>query len=433
VETSSTKLQISNKPEIRNPKLPIPSAVCRILPAACCLLLIAGVLRCVRQAVSPSARPVRIFVTDASLERLPLYAAAVKAHQAISPTIWLVTGDPFGDNSLRTLSDGAAQVTLLGRSGVDAVVMTPEWLSFGLPRLNEMVSNGRYYSLSASLLDAAGQTIGHPFMVKKSGSAVLAVTGIALDSADVLTHLAGVRYAPPGPAVGRATTLMRQRADLVGVMVEPRSTGSSRGADFTVNVGASGEFAMTPSGDTGRINCYDVSPDAGRLTARTADLGRLKPDTTVERLLDSVRTAADSLAARTIPLPSSLLDAAHLDSTLVQGVLAAKLADGFMCDSLFNPAFREPKDVGTLIALLRDPRRLAILAVTGEVLRSWPGELALRPGLSRSALSASLTYRIATTVDYLQRHPQMATPGFELSSRPFWTMCLDILESGRVK
>jgi hypothetical protein len=372
-------------------------------------------------------------VTDARLDRFPLYAAAVRARQEVNPTIWLVTGDPFADNSLTALSDGAAQVTLLNRSGVDAVVLTPDWLSFGLPRLSEMVSKARYYVLSASLLDAAGQTIGHPFMVKRSGSAVLAVTGVALDSVNVLTHLAGVRYAAPGLAAGKAIMLMRQRADLVGVMVEPRTNGSAWGTDFTVNVGGSGDLAMIPSADTGRINCYDVSANASRLTAKTVDLGQLKPDTAVARLLDSVMTASESIAARNIPLPTGPWDAGRLSNKLVQGVLAAKLADGFLCDSLFVAGFKEPRDVGTLVAVLRDPGRLAILPVRGDTLAGWPADMVLRPGLTRAKLSRGQTYYVATTVDYLQRHPQMAKAGFELTSRPFWTICLDILESGLVK
>jgi len=388
---------------------------------------------CARRAARPSDRPVRIFVTDARLERFPVYVAAVRARQLVSPTIWLVTGDPFADNQLKNLSDGGAQVSLLNRAGVDAVVLTPAWLSFGLPRLGEMVSKSRFYALSASLLDASGLTIGQPFMVKKSGSAVLAVTGIALDSANVLTRLAGVRYSAPGLAEGKAITLMRQRADLVGVMVEPRSADPGWHADFTVNSGASGGFAMTPSDDPGRINCYDVSADAGHLTAKTTDFSQFKPDPSVARLLDSLRTAAESLAARSIPLPRGPWDAKRLSSTLVQGILADGLADGFLCDSLFVADFREPKDVGTLISLLRDPGRLAILTVQGGVLAGWPGELDLRAGLTRTGLTRTLTYRVATTTDYIRRHQQIATAGFELASRPFWTMCLDILESGRVK
>jgi len=393
----------------------------------------AGSLQCARRALTPSERPVRIFVTDARLDRFPLYAAAVEAQQAVSPTIWLVTGDPFADRSLAVLTDGAAQVSLLTRCGVDAVVLTPGWLSFGLPRLNAMVSKGRYYSLSASLLDAAGQTIGHPFMVRKSGSAVLAVTGLALDSTNVLNRLSGVRYVAPGLAAGKAIALMRQRADLVGVMVEPRSNGSTWGADFSVNVSVSGAFAMTSSEDTGSVNCYDVNADASRLTARTLDLGQFEPDTAVARLLDSIGAAADSVAGRSIRLPRSPWDAGRLSSTLVQGVLAAKIADGFLCDSLFVRDPREPKDVGALVATLRDPGRLAILPVRGDMLSGWPEQLVLRPGLSRARLSRVLTYYVATTVDYLQRHPEMVLPGLELSSRPFWTMCLDILESGRAK
>ncbi len=391
-----------------------------------------GSLQCVRQAVSPTARPVRIFVTDARLDRFPLYAAAVKAQQKVRPTIWFVAGSPFEDSRLAVLTDGAAQVTLLSRAGVDAVVLTPEWLAYGLPRVNEMIASARFYALSASLLDA-GQTIGHPFMVKRSGAAVLSATGLALDSSNVLTHLAGVRYAAPGFAAAKTLTLMRQRADFVGVMVEPRSTGSAWGADFTVNVSASGKFVMTPSEDASRVNCYDLSGDARRLTARTADFDRVKPDSITLQLLESIRSASGSMAARSIPLPRSRWTPERLSNILVQGVLTAKLADGFLCDSLFVSDFEEPKDVGALVTLLRDPGRLAILKVQGDVLSGWPEELALRPGLSRAKLSSGLTYRVATTVDYLQRHPGMAMSGFELSSRPFWTICLDILESGEVK
>jgi hypothetical protein len=150
-------------------------------------------------------------------------------------------------------------------------------------------------------------------------------------------------------------------------------------------------------------------------------------------LFDSLKVAADSIAGRSIVLPPGLEDAGRMAAALTNGVLAQKLADGFMCDSLFVTDFRPPRDVGDLVGLLRDPGRLAILAVAGDALAGWPKELVLRLGLSRTALSRGLTYRIATTVDYLQRNPQMAAAGFELSPRPFWTICRDILESGQVK
>jgi hypothetical protein len=407
--------------------------VTRLLLAACCVLWVTGSLQCVRRAVNPSARPVRIFVTDASLDRFPAYAAEVRARQAISPTVWLVTGDLFADEPLAVLSDGAAQLALLNRAGADAVVLTPDWLSFGLPRLGQMVSQARFYALSASLLDATGSTLGHPFMVRKSGSAMLALTGLALDSSNVLTRMTGVRYAAPDFAASKALALMRQRADFVGVMVEPRASGPAWGADFTVNSGASGQFSLTPSDSPNQISCYDVSVDAGRVSQKTSDLDQLKLDSTVALVLDSIRKAVDSVAGHGLSLPRGPWTPERLSGVLVKGLLAAKLADGFLCDSLFVAGFKEPKDVGTLISLLRDPGRLAVLPVTGDVLSGWPKELVLRPGLSRSALSRALTYRIATTVDYLHRNPKMVMPGFELSPRPFWTICRDILESRRVK
>ncbi|MBN2464707.1 hypothetical protein JXD38_03665 [candidate division WOR-3 bacterium] len=383
--------------------------------------------------MSPSERPVRIFVTDARLDRMPLYAAAVKARHAVSPTIWLVTGDLFADKSLAALSEGAAQQAVLSRAGVDAVVLTPTWLSLGLHRVNEIVAGGRYYSLSASLVDTSRQAIGQPFMVKKSGPAVIAITGIALDSANVFTHLVGVRYVSPGMAAGMAFALMRQRADLIGVMAEPYSAGSAWGADFAVNRDTSGAFTMTASNDSGFVNCYDVSADAGHITAKTTGLGLYEPDSDLVQVVDSVRAVADSVAARSILLPDGASDGGQLGSVLIQGVLAAGLAEGFLCDSLFVADFKEPQDVGSLVSLLRDPGRLALLSVQGEELAGWPEELVLRPGLTRAGLTRGQTYRVATTVDYLQRHREMVQSGFVLTARPFWTICLDILESGAVK
>jgi hypothetical protein len=226
--------------------------------AVLCVLLAVALLSCGRPVLSASERPARIYVTDSRLDRLPLYAAAVKARQAVSPTIWLVTGDPFADKLLAALSDGAAQEAVLGRAGVDAMVLTPEWLSFGLPRLNEIVGKGRYYALSSSLVDASNQTIGQPFMVKRSGPAAIAITGIALDSTSVLIHLAGVRYVAPGMAAGKSFALMRQRGDLVGVMVEPHGSGTGWGADFTVNLDTSGATLSPP----GVSRCRTV----GRMT-----------------------------------------------------------------------------------------------------------------------------------------------------------------------
>jgi len=133
---------------------------------------------------------------------------------------------------------------------------------------------------------------------------------------------------------------MRQRADLVGVMAEPHSAGSAWRADFAVNVSGSGQFVMNPSGDASRVNCYDVSSNAARLTASAVDLGRLDPDSAVVRLLDSIMTAAGSLAARAIPSPRIPWTRDRLSDRLSDGVLVAGQADGFLCDRCSSPISR---------------------------------------------------------------------------------------------
>lgn len=392
-------------------------------------LCFAGLPGCARPSMRPSARRIRVFVTDADLARLPTYAAAVKSQERTGPTLWLIAGEPHLDRLLTALSDGAAAMELLNRAGVDAVVLTPSWLAWGLPRLSQMVAQARFYLLSASLEDAAGGTLGHPFLVKKQGLAILALTGVALDSTNVLLRLWGVRYTSPEYSARKTLALMRQRADLVGVMAEPRASGGPWGADFAVNLDLPGHPAPSPSPE--RLNWYDVSVDAGRITRGSLELTRISPDPAVAQALDSVQRAVEESANQ--ELPRAPWTPIRLREVLVKGLLSSRIADGFLCDSLFVSNSAVLTNLGSLVNLLRDPGRLALLSVTGDALVAWPPELELGPGLSRSALSSGLTYRLATTVEYLRRHPELAASGFELSARPLWTMGREILESGQVK
>jgi hypothetical protein len=159
--------------------------------------------------------------------------------------------------------------------------------------------------------------------------------------------------------------------------------------DFTVNTSTSNGFEVNPSDDTARINCYDVKPDAGRLTGTTVGIVQIKPDSSVARVLDSVRAQTDSLAACIIPPPTVPWDPERLAGALIQGVLAAKLADGFLCDSLFVSDFRAPDDVGALVGAANPAasRRLSsICSVTpnwpNRVLNSLPGRSGQSAGTS---------------------------------------------------
>jgi len=384
----------------------------------------------------PARTDVCVIVTEARLDRLATYAALARTRRAAGPTLWFVTGRLFDDSRLAALTDGSAQVALLNKAAVDAVCLTPDWLRFGLPRLGRLVSDARFYVLSSNLLDSAGRSLGQSMFVRRIGWNGVAATGAALDSSDIALRADGVRYVSPAFACNKVSALMRQRADFVGVIIEPNASAEGLGVDFGVNSQMFNGFAMPPSEDPGRVFYYGLKFQGTGVNPRSLtvdDLVGIDADSGVVLTLDSLRLVADSLAARAIPSPRVPRTRGRLNDELVRGVLAEKLSDGFLCDSLFVSDFKEPKNVGALVDLLRDPGRLAVLLVPGEVLRSWPTELVLRPGLSRSALSRVKSYRIATTVDYLQRNPRLADLGFELSDRSLWTICLDILESGQAK
>jgi hypothetical protein len=380
-----------------------------------------------------------VVVTGSRMDRLPASAAVVKAQRATGPLIWCLTDPLFADRRLSVLTDGEAQVELLNRAGVDAVALSPEWLSFGLPRLSQLLQKARFYVLSCNLLDTANQSLAHPFMSRRAGAAVVALTGVSLDSTDITRYLTGVKYSAPDYASRKSSALMRQRADYAGTVVTPCGSVPGWGMDFTVNAATTAGFSMKPSSDSLAIARYQVDfrgRQADRAAAVASGIAGAEPDTSVSLCLDSIMARVDSVAARPLPKPARPWTRERLKRRLADAVLAEGELDGLVLDSLFLPGFSEPRDVGAVLGLLRDARRPALLRLTASQVRVMDAavtELAFRPGLTSSRLAGKKTYRLACTQAWLREHPDWARSGFDLLAKPLWTMAVEILESEQVR
>lgn len=264
----------------------------RLALALAAVCLVADFTGCAANRNRPPAATLAIYVTQYDTGLLAIEATAVRQRRAIEPALWLVTGDVIGESPADRTGAASRAEALLDAAGVDAVLLTPGWLALGRPSLDRFLTAARFYVLGANLVDSSGRTLGHELMVKKAGSARVGVAGIWLDSAKVRST--GARFVAPEFATRRIEPVLRQRADVVGLLAGPRGTVEGWGVDFVAGAEAGRALTAQPSSTAGRIRRVDARLSGGVLTKLTAieqDISRLMPDSLVLRVLDSIRSA----------------------------------------------------------------------------------------------------------------------------------------------
>ncbi len=424
------------------------------------VLLGALVSGCWVKGVREERQTVSVYVSgDLDLTRLSEAAALVNNGRESGFCLWLFCGDVLGNRSATAFMDGSAQVELLNASGVDAVVLGPEWFELGPDRFSFLVEQGRFYFLGANLVDSSGEPLGHPFMVKRFSVETLGLIGVWLDATDTRFGLNRVEFIPADFAVHKTVPLVRPRAGIVGAVVRPKGTVPDWGLDFAVGTDQEDIIAVVPPARSDRIVRLDLSIQDGRVVDFSIveeEFGAVEPDQETGRAVDSVLAAIDSIGSCLITESTVQLSPEVLTRALVDGYLKQKRAlhtslkkeipdsgfrsgatevDGFVYDIplVVDTLGPGPVTNSSLVEVLQNPGRLVLLVLDGREMKSLLQDrsvsLEWRHGLRSRRLVLRKEYRLAMTLDFLLRHPEPALAGYELDQEQFWVIAARVLAS----
>ncbi len=347
--------------------------------------------------------------------------------------------DAFESGPMTELTDGAAAVRLLDAAGVDAVLLTPDWLDFGPARLEQLVSTARFYLLGANILDSTNQPLCHQFMVRRHGDLEIALTGLWRDSLARPLQAGGVRLAELNLAAARTAALMRQRADIVGALVLGPDSVPALGFDFLVGAPSPDAPGFVLADAVAR---YDLRIADGTIVAATpvrVNIEGTKPDSLVQAVCDSIDRAVETAGGTIVTRQRGRATADELTRMIINGFLATRTADVWLYD---EPLFRTGWDGAAitrrdLVTLLSEPRRLVSCELSGSELKMLtknPGlKLAFAPGLTTGRLSADSSYRAVATAGLLNRQPRLTARRLTRSNQPLWAIAANVLatEAGR--
>jgi len=394
---------------------------------------------CLVKVSRPAEQVVSIYISgNLDLGKLPEAVTIVRSGRKSKPCLWLVYGNVLSDRLATAFADGVAQVRLLNAVGVDAIVLGPEWLELGLEQCRQLIDEGQFYFLGANLVDSLGEPLGHPFMLKRFGSEVLGLTGIWLDSTDTRLYLSGMDFVPADFAIRKTLPLVRQRARILGVMARPDGNVPDSGLDFVVGEDQEDMITLSPADEGNRIARFDLVMQDGRImdyATKVEELDAVEPDSMTLAVLDSIQAVFDSVGSALITNAEVRMSTETLNRVLIRGYLG-KGVDGFIDDvSLLTDALGPgPVTNKKLVNVLRNPGRRVLVTLSGSAIKSLLTDSSVKLEWRRGKkMTPEGQYRLATSLDFIKRHPKPVFKRYELDRKQFWMICADILASAEEK
>ncbi len=397
------------------------------------------IVGCAKQTLRDAPAGISIFVSRwLGPERLAQDAVVVQRARAAGPCVWVLLGRIFADQEWTQLTDGVAQIELLNAVGVDAVVLSPEWLDFCQEQLQKLLNLSRFYVLSGNILDSVGETIGHPFMLTTLEGTRLGFFAVWLDTADPRLNLAGVSRISAEMAASKFVSILGGRADLVLAVVDSRDSTAIRfDWDTDVLIGQNQSNWVSTASQSGIARLLLWVQD-GRL--RDYRVSHIRTDTVemvppFRRVLDSLSAVVDKLAQDSVGI-GVRLSAEDATKRIAQAVADANEAVFLFDRSLVRDGF-EPgiATLGRLVDAFWEPGRLWTLEVSGQELQSllldgvgaqWRSNAGVRRIFPHNR------YRICATPGFFLRRPQLYGKRHELTSEQLWVIGRRVLEKKRL-
>jgi len=389
---------------------------------------------CGARAVRPVPQSAIVIVTgDLTPEGVAGVSTMVRDEQ---DQVWVMCGEVVTDRRWRAFAGPQADVRLLNAAGVDAIALNPDWLQSGIGGARGLVDRSRFAVLGANVADTAGIPVGHPWAVRSAGGVRLGMTAVRTDTADIRFRQRGFSIAGPLPTARRILPFVRARASATALFVVPASAGCAVGYDLAVGDPAHPATTVAVPGEDSavlldfRLGGTRTVEVVGRRVLALADAGR---DPVCLGIADSGRRAVDSLASSVAAVLSRGLTPQAFTRLVATYALDSSPADCFVADSLLAkaPLRAGPLTLDSLLGNLREFDPCVVVGLTGQELRELLRDRARlwewRGGATAPPLVPGRTYRVLTTLEFLQRHPGVAVRGYEPLRFPLWKVAAKAL------
>ncbi len=354
-------------------------------------------------------------------------AKLVAETKARTPVLWIDGSIPADTSEPLRFSDGELLTDLPSAAGCDAVLLTPDWLGFGVNRLKLLVDRARVRVLCANLEDSLGMPVAHPWMTRNAGGISFGITALYTDTSDWRRYQPGLRLVSPEYAARKISGLIARNTDFRLLILPAGTSGQFSGYDLTLTA------------EPGRVLRYDLVFLDSRLSdfrKTGVDLNSLMPEPRVQQRMDSLLGEYETRAQAPVSESRVKIPPRILRKAVIDGVKDLRLAEVIVYDTLRlvrDTVFPGMITLRRLAEVLAEPGRWALVQLEGSEIRqlaTQPGlKIETRKNLPGGRLMAHRKYRVMMPPSLLEAHPEIYTRGFEFTPLPLYQYAADILQA----
>lgn len=380
-------------------------------------------------AVKPSVKPISKIITIFYISRLNLNNIAristiVKQEKTKHPVLFLINGKIFSESPLTTLWQGEAEISILNQAGVDAIVITPDFLRFGSQRAQALINQGDFFFLAANLtLTRQASPFTAKYLIRNFAKTKVSIFGLLVDSINPYLKLSAIEWKDLIYTQKLLTPLLRLNSDLVGVAVSETDSLLLSDVDFVIGAKNAKSIAAPSIDNDSVINQLDLMlSDNSRLIdyryATVPITDTIREDSLVKMTMQRYEIMTDSILDTKIINSEKDLKREDLLVIITQAVLNETKADGFIVTNSIDlkPI---PKGVITyrkLIDAFGFTQNLLMIKLNGEEAKSLSDQnytVGLSAPRKKSKFVAQQNYWFVTTPDFF--NSKIALSGKELT------------------
>lgn len=164
-------------------------------------------------------------------------AAIVEQYKKQNPnTIVLDAGDTLHGQTYSTLVNGESIIELMNEIGYDAMTTGNHDYNYGYKHLKALSADASFPILAANVVDAAGQYVYEPYVIKEVAGIKLGIFGIATPETIYKTHpknVEGISFTDPEAAIKEMVDTLKPQADVIINLAHLGTDGSTIDANRT--------------------------------------------------------------------------------------------------------------------------------------------------------------------------------------------------------
>lgn len=393
----------------------------------------------VKPRIAPIKKTITIFYTgDLKLKNIARIAKFVRQEKSKNPCLFIVNGKIFTEESITTLYRGEVEIAILNSAGIDAIVLTPDFLRFGIQRAQELINKGDFFFLGANLSQTnQSKPFAHEYLIKDLAGTKVAIIGLLYDSINPYLNLSGIEPKDPIHTTKRLVPLLRMRSDIVGLVTTNAETLALSDIDFTIGANNLKGISVSACQEDEILCRFDIFlGDNNRIIDfknSVINIADSISDELVTTTIKKYQSRSDSILNSKIVELNKELNIQDLTDKITQAILTETKADAVIMP---NPLIRQAIPKGTityqtLFDYLNFTKNLFIITLKGKEIKDLEtSKLNLVLSAKLKKIQPANNYKVVITTEFLAFNHDWQDKAITLTDKTLIAMLSNYLKKG---